>query len=262
MQANGDPEDGRSEGFEYGGWQAPYTDAEVEDLIARYTQQADAFLFGRRTYEALAPFWPHVTTGDPVAEALNNRPKYVVSSTTPTPEWAGTVQLTGDLGEEVSRLKESTPGQIQVHGSGQLVRALLELGAVDLFRLWVHPIALGTGKRLFDGVAPLAMRVESVHTTKTGITVASYRVAGTPEFRGFGPPADYRTGPQPANTISWYRPPAAAYRSRTARATTIGRRSMLRRYCPGDRSASRPIGIVEITFGLWLLVKGVRPAAV
>jgi dihydrofolate reductase len=195
MQANGSPEHGRAEGFEYGGWQAPYTDAEVSDLITQYTLQADAFLFGRRTHEALAGFWPHVTTGDPVAERLNSRPKYVVSSTTPTPEWAGTVQLTGDLGEAVSRLKESTTGQIQVHGSGQLVRALLELGAVDLLRLWVHPIVLGKGGRLFEGAPPRAMEVESVHTTKTGVTVASYRVSGRPEFRGFGPPADYQSGP-------------------------------------------------------------------
>ncbi len=190
MQANGDPDDGRAEGYDYGGWQAPYTDAEVQDLIARYTVQADAFLFGRRTYEKLAPFWPHVGAGDPVAEALNNRPKYVVSSTTPTPVWNGTVQLTGNLGEAVARLKKAVPGQIQVHGSGQLVRSLLDLGAVDLLRLWVHPIALGTGQRLFDGIRPVALRVESMHTTGNGVTLASYRVAGTPEFRGFGVAGD------------------------------------------------------------------------
>jgi dihydrofolate reductase len=186
MQANGSPEIGRAEGYEYGGWQAPYTDGEATDLITRYTLQADAFLFGRKTYEAFAPFWPNVSNDDPVAERLNTRPKYVVSSTTPAPEWPGTVQLTGDLRAAVARIKESTEGQIQVHGSGQLVGGLLDLGVVDRIRLWIHPVALGTGKRLFDGVSPVAMEVESAHTTKAGVTVVTYRVAGSPVFRGFG----------------------------------------------------------------------------
>jgi dihydrofolate reductase len=186
MEANGNPDDD----FEYGGWQAPYTDDEVVALITAYTREADAYLFGRRTYEALAGYWPHVSSDDPIADALNGRPKYVASSTPPDPEWPGTTQLTGDLGEAVSRMKESTPGQIQVHGSGKLVGSLLELGAVDLFRLWVHPIVLGTGQRLFDSVPPVAMRVESVETTKVGVMVQTYRVEGRPEFRGFGAPED------------------------------------------------------------------------
>jgi dihydrofolate reductase len=186
MQANGSPELGRAEGFAYGGWQAPYTDEETRDLITQYTLLADAFLLGRRTYETFASFWPHVSNDDPVAERLNTRPKYVVSSTAPAPAWAGTVHLTGDLGAAVSRVKESTPGEIQVHGSGQLARGLLDAGAVDRIRLWVHPVALGTGGRLFDGISPVAMDVESAHTTKAGVTVVNYRVAGRPEFRGFG----------------------------------------------------------------------------
>jgi dihydrofolate reductase len=185
MQANGSPEVGRAEGFAYGGWQAPYTDQETTDLITQYTLQADAFLLGRKTYETFASFWPHVSNDDPVAERLNTRPKYVASSTTPTPEWAGTVHLTGDLGAAITRVKESTAGEIQVHGSGQLVRGLLDLGAVDRIRLWIHPVTLGTGGRLFDGVSPAAMEVESTHTTKPGVTVVTYRVAGRPEFRGF-----------------------------------------------------------------------------
>jgi dihydrofolate reductase len=184
MEANGNPDDE----FEYGGWQRPYTDDEVGSLITRYTREADAYLFGRRTYEALAGYWPHVWSDDPIAEALNGRPKYVASSVPPEPDWPNTTRLTGDLGEAVARLKASTPGQIQVHGSGRLVGSLLTLGAVDLFRLWVHPIVLGKGQRLFDGVPPVAMEVESVETTKAGVTVHTYRVSGSPQFRGFGPP--------------------------------------------------------------------------
>jgi len=191
IQANGSPEGGRAEGFEYGGWQAPYTDDEVSELITGYTCEADAFLFGRRTYDMLAPFWSQVTADDPVAERFHSCPKYVVTSTPLSTEWSGAEAVTGDLATEMGRIKEKTPGEIQVHGSALLVRGLLEIGAVDRVRLWVHPLVIGTGGRLFDGISPVAMHVESVETTGTGVTVLTHRVVGSPEFRGFGSPEEY-----------------------------------------------------------------------
>jgi dihydrofolate reductase len=185
MQAPGGPEEDESGRFDQGGWQAPYADDEefgrfMDETLAA----ADAFLFGRRTYEIFAAFWPTVTDeADPVATKLNTLPKYVASTTLDTVEWQGATLLRGDVAEEVAKLKRQPGNQLQVHGSGRLAQTLMEHELIDEYRLLIYPVVLGAGKRLFaDGVAPAALRLVDSKTTGRGVAIHVYEAAGKPTY--------------------------------------------------------------------------------
>src|SRR6478752_1216616 len=133
MQGLGGPDEDRSGGFERGGWAIPLIDAEAGDYLNQVYGGAEAFLFGRRTYEIFAGYWgamPNPET-NPIAAALNNRPKYVVSTSLTDPQWAGTTVLQGDVATAVAELKAKRDGELLVPGSGALVRSLLAIGLVD-----------------------------------------------------------------------------------------------------------------------------------
>jgi dihydrofolate reductase len=188
MQAPGGPDEDRSGGFDQGGWLVPYADEDMGRLVAEWFSAADAFLLGRRTYEIFAAYWPHVTDKeDPVAGRLNNLPKYVASTTLDTVEWNNSTLLGPNVIEEVARLKGRPGGEIQIHGSGTLARSLIDEDLIDEYRLWIYPVVLGEGIRLFDeGTVPKALRLLDTKTTSTGVVVHVYESAGKPEYGTFG----------------------------------------------------------------------------
>ena len=141
------------------------------------TVEAEALLLGRRTYEGFAAAWP--SREGEFADKFNNMPKYVVSSTLDDPEWNNTTVLSGDLEEEVSKLRREHEGDIVVHGSAQLVHALVENDLVDELRLMVFPVVLGTGKRVFGETSDKKpLRLADSKTVGDGVTILVYETAG------------------------------------------------------------------------------------
>ena len=180
MQAPGGPDEDRSDGFQYGGWQAPFADADMGSWEVESILNADAFLLGRKTYEIFARYWPNMShEGNPIAEALNTRPKYVVSTTLTEASWNPTTIIKGDLAEEIGRLKAQPGRKLQMYGSANLALSLMKHNLIDEYNLWYHPVVLGQGRRLFaDGVTPATLRHLDTRTTSSGIIVARYEPAG------------------------------------------------------------------------------------
>jgi dihydrofolate reductase len=175
MQSLGSPDEDREGGFEYGGWAAPYGDEVLGKKAGEGLAATSAYLFGRKTYEKMAAYWPHEPDDNPIAAHLNSTPKYVVTSTLASLDWAGSQALDGDLVDAVNDLKTQGDGTIAVLGSGVLVQTLIENDLVDEYRLFVHPLVLGTGKRLFRQIPrPLPMRLTDCTPTTTGVLLLSY----------------------------------------------------------------------------------------
>lgn len=184
VQGNGGRNENRSGGFERGGWARPGSDPEVGAFIGQVYQRADAFLFGRRTYELFAGYWGvRDDRENPIVGALNTKPKYVATKTLTEAGWADTTILTGDLAHAIRKLKEQADGELQVHGSGTLVRWLLANDLVDEMQLLVVPVIVGQGRRLFPDNGPdLALDLLESRTFPKGVTLQVYRPAGTPEY--------------------------------------------------------------------------------
>jgi dihydrofolate reductase len=187
MQGPGAPDEDRSGGFAHGGWMVPYADEDLGRLVTAWTGQASAFLLGRGTYEIFAAHWPRVTDPqDVIARALNGLPKYVASTTLKRAEWHNTTVIRGDVVEAVRTLKREGTGELQVHGSPGLAQTLIANDLVDEYRLWVHPVVLGAGKRLFGaGAVPAALRLIATKTTSTGVVVQTYERAGALRYGAF-----------------------------------------------------------------------------
>jgi dihydrofolate reductase len=185
MQGIGGPDEDRRGGFERGGWVTPLYDTEGAAFLNKVYERADAFLFGRRTYEIFAGYWGAMAdpSSHPIAAALNSRPKYVASTTLGEAEWAGTTVLSGDLAAAIGELKAKEEGELQVHGSGKLIRWLLKNQLIDEMTLLVCPVLVGQGTRLFPGTGSdaLFVLVESRSTPK-GVTIQTYRPAGRPRY--------------------------------------------------------------------------------
>jgi dihydrofolate reductase len=190
MQGLGGPDEDRSGGFDRGGWAIPLLDAEAGDYLNEVYGGADAFLFGRRTYEIFAGYWGVMSNPDtnPIAAALNSRPKYVVSTSLADPLWAGTTVLRGDVATAVGDLKANRDGELLVPGSGALVRGLLAHDLVDRLDLLTYPVVVGQGTRLFPESGPdLALELVSSRTTSRGITIQTYQPRGRPEYAASTP---------------------------------------------------------------------------
>jgi dihydrofolate reductase len=187
MQGLGGPDEDRTGGFERGGWAIPLLDTETGDYLNQVYGAAAAFLFGRRTYRIFAGYWgvmPDPST-NPIAAALNSRPKYVVSTSLADPQWAGTTVLHGDVAAAIGDLKAHYDGYLLVPGSGALVRWLLANGLVDQLDLVTYPVVVGQGRRLFPDSGPdIALDLVSSRTTSRGITIQAYRPLGHPEYAG------------------------------------------------------------------------------
>jgi dihydrofolate reductase len=186
VQGNGAASDeDRRNGFERGGWALGKGDDETRAFINQAYGRADAFLFGRRTYDLFAGSWGAIDEmrAHPVGVALDEKPKYVASATLADPAWSGTTVLTGDLAAAIADLKAKPGGELQVHGSGTLIRWLLENELVDEMTLIVVPVILGQGARLFPDCGPdLALDLVESRVDSKGVTIQVYRPAGRPRY--------------------------------------------------------------------------------
>jgi dihydrofolate reductase len=188
MQGLGGPNEDRRGGFERGGWALPLFDDEGATFVNQIYQRADAFLFGRRTYEIFADSWGTGSWGanrgnNPISVALNTRPKYVASTTLTEPQWADTTVLSGDVAAAVGELKAKPAGELQVHGSGRLVRWLFDNQLVDEITLLIYPVVIGQGTRLFPDTGPdTALDLVDSRATAKGVTIHVYRPTGRPQY--------------------------------------------------------------------------------
>jgi dihydrofolate reductase len=183
-QGPGGPDEDRSGGFEHGGWVVPYFDEKMGDIITEWVEQAGGFLLGRRTYDIFAASWPKSTDpNDKIAVALNTRPKYVASRTLKSLDWRNSTLIQGDVATEVAGLKQQDGGEIQVHGSSNLIQTLMKHDLIDGLRLWLFPVALGSGRRLFEaGFHPAAFRLTETQFSSTGVVLHVYERAGEVQY--------------------------------------------------------------------------------
>ena len=184
MQGLGGADEDRRGGFERGGWAPPLFVDEASTFLNGLFQRADAFLLGRRTYEIFAGSWGvWPDPGDsPIWTALNTKPKYVASTTLTEPRWVNTTVLSGDTAAAVGKLK-ARAGELQVHGSGNLIRWLLDNQLVDEITLLTYPVIIGQGMRLFpDTGRDRALELVESRATSSGVTIQVYRPTGRPQY--------------------------------------------------------------------------------
>src|SRR5215204_4606073 len=174
MQAPGGPGEDPSGGFDHEGWSAGYWDEEMDEAMGESMSAPFDLVLGRKTYEIFAAHWPH--SQEPGADVLNSATKHVASTTLSDLEWQNSKLIEGDVPAGIRALKEQDGPELQVHGSANLIQTLLEDGLVDEFRVWIFPLVLGRGKRLFDsGTLPAGLELTSSVTSSTGVITATYR---------------------------------------------------------------------------------------
>jgi dihydrofolate reductase len=191
MQAPGGPEEDTSGGFRHGGWVAGYWDDFLGNVMAEQMQGPFDLLLGRKTYEVFAAYWPHAGAEAPGAKELNSARKFVASTTLRKLDWANSVLISGDIVQEIRKLKEQSGPELQVHGSGKLIQTLMKNDLIDEFRLKIFPITLGAGKRLFaEGTIPAGFRLIDSKASTKGVIVATYVRGGEVKTGSFaeGPP--------------------------------------------------------------------------
>jgi len=188
VQGPGGPDEDRDGGFAHGGWAVPHIDDEVLGRMVGIATRAEALLLGRRTYEEFAATWPLAAADDPIGSKWAAVPKFVASRTLTSVSWQNSTLLEGDAAEAVAELKQTDGGEIQVHGSGQLVQTLLAHDLVDELHLVVMPVLIGSGKRLFgSGTAPTRFDLVAAATTRSGVVVGRYARAGAVTYGAMGP---------------------------------------------------------------------------
>jgi len=178
MQAPGGPDEDRSEGFNHGGWQMPYFDEITAKAIIEGLTEAGGFVLGRKTYEIFAAYWPTATAEvQAFAEPLNNLPKFVASKTMREPlAWNNSTLIAGDVAKEVAKLKRQSGNDLRVIGSGELVQTLMKHDLIDEYVLMVHPLVLGSGKRLFrEGGSSANLKLIDIKTTDKGVAIMTYQ---------------------------------------------------------------------------------------
>ncbi|MET9557859.1 dihydrofolate reductase family protein [Streptomyces sp. NPDC006645] len=188
MQAPGGGDEDRDGGFEHGGWSVPHFGPDLIQRMTDLVRRADALLVGRRTYEIFAATWPLAEADDPIGSKMNGMRKYVASRTLDTVSWQNSTLLTGDVAEAVARLKQEGDGEIQVHGSGDLLQTLIENDLVDEFHVLVFPVLVGSGKRLFGrGTVPAGLKLVDTARSESGVVISTYARAGKVEYGAMGP---------------------------------------------------------------------------
>ena len=176
IQAPGGSDEDTGDGFAYGGWTAPYSDATLGMVLRRQMNLPFDLLLGRKTFEIWEPYWPKNVD---VWPGVNVATKYVASNTRTSSKWLPSVFLKGDIADEVAKIKQLPGPNLNVWGSGNFVQSLIKHGLVDAFWLMIYPITLGTGKRLFaDGTIPAAFKVTESTVTSSGVIAVNYEHAG------------------------------------------------------------------------------------
>jgi dihydrofolate reductase len=189
MQAPGGPEEDPSGGFEHGGWSFGYWDESMQNAMGETMGKPFDLVLGRKTYEIFAGFWPNAD--DPAAEPLNKATKHVASTTLKQLDWENSRLIEGDVPTGVRALKEQDGPELQVHGSANLIQTLLRHGLIDELRLFIFPVVLGTGKRLFDGGAvPAGLEVTRSEVASTGVIMATYRTGADIKYGSFAEPSE------------------------------------------------------------------------
>jgi dihydrofolate reductase len=178
MQGPGGPEEDPANGFTHGGWAMPFVDEAAKQIIDETIAGAFDMLLGRRTYQIFAAYWPH--QGDnPIAKAFNKATKYVVTRTLDQLVWKTSQRISGDVVGELRRLKAFDGPALHIWGSSELLQTLIAADLVDEHRLWVFPVVLGEGKRLFEsGVPPRGLSLVATRSTPSGVLAVTYRPAG------------------------------------------------------------------------------------
>jgi len=178
MQAPGGPGEDDDGGFTKGGWSVTYWDEQMDEVMARFMSEPFDLLLGRKTYDLFAAYWPKVSDEDG-GKPLNDATKYVVSNGRPQLDWATSILIEGDAIGAIAALKQGDGPELQVHGSGNLMQTLLRHNLVDEFRLWLFPVVIGSGKRLFaDGVVPAGLKLVDSTISSTGVVIGTYQPAG------------------------------------------------------------------------------------
>ena len=177
MQAPGGPEEDSADGFTKGGWSVNYWDERMGEVMDEQMGEF-AIVIGRKTYDIFAAHWPHAPVEEG-GEQMNGATKYVASRSDLTLEWENSVQIDGDVAEGIKELKQGDGPELQVHGSGDLIQTLLRHGLIDRFNLWVFPVVVGSGKRLFgEGTAPSGLKLVKSEVSSTGVVIGTYEPAG------------------------------------------------------------------------------------
>ncbi len=178
VQAPGGPEEDDSGGFTFGGWSVNYWDDLMGQVMAGSMSTPFDLVLGRRTYDIFAAYWPNATE-EAGAKPLNDATKYVASRGTPELTWERSVRIEGDVAEGIAELKQGDGPELQVHGSGNLIQTLMANDLIDEYRLWVFPVVIGSGKRLFaEGTIPAALRLVDSTVSTTGVVIGTYVPAG------------------------------------------------------------------------------------
>jgi dihydrofolate reductase len=186
MQAPGGPGEDDEGGFTYGGWSVSHWDEQMGQVMGEATSRPFAMVLGRRTYDIMAAYWPDAPE-EQGAKVFNEATKYVASRGRPRLEWSNSVLLEGDAADAIAALKREDGPELQVHGSGNLIQTLLRHNLVDQYRLWVFPVVIGSGKRLFaDGTTPAGLRLVDSKVSTTGVVMGTWEPAGELVTGSFG----------------------------------------------------------------------------
>ena len=178
MQAPGGPEEDPTGNFKYGGWSFNYWDEMMGNFMSEFMARPFELLLGRKTYEIFAAHWPYIKN-DPTADKFNSIKKYVVSKTVNKLNWNNSHLIKTNVVQEIGKLKELDGPELQVHGSGNLIKTLFNGNLVDLYNIWTFPVTVGKGKQLFgDGTNPSNLKLVDVKSSGTGVIIAAYRPDG------------------------------------------------------------------------------------
>lgn len=180
MQAPGGPKEDTSGGFTYGGWQIAFpSDEKMDSILMKFMSTPFELLLGKFTYDIFAAYWPNAKTDLEVANPFNNTKKYVVSHKSFNPLWSNSVCITGDVVEQIKKLKEEDGPDLWVYGSGNLIQTLLKHHLIDRMHIWIHPVTIGKGKRLFaEGTEPESFKLVDSKVGTNGIIFTTYEPAG------------------------------------------------------------------------------------
>jgi dihydrofolate reductase len=186
MQAPGGPGEDDEGGFTHGGWSVNYWDDQMGQAMAEQTTKPFAMVLGRRTYEIMAAYWP-TAPEEAGGKVFNDATKYVVSRNRPALTWQNSVLVDGDAAEGLAALKREDGPELQVHGSANLIQSLLRNNLVDQYRLWIFPVVVGSGKRLFsEGTVPSGLKLVDSKVSSTGVVMGTYEPAGEIPTGSFG----------------------------------------------------------------------------